>query len=201
MSESIFEKGLKIDISKHVEKKGRFNYLSWTFAVCELRKLDPKAMWEVKHFNNYPYMDTKAGCFVEVVVTLSDESSFAQVHPVLDNSNKTLTSPNAFQINTSIQRCLVKAIALASGIGLSLYAGEDLPTNDKEEKKATKELSFEEKVNWFIPFIGEEFVSDCLTKYKYNSAKEVKEKDREEILEDLKKQHNKIKGSQSHRND
>jgi hypothetical protein len=94
-------------------------------------------MWEVKHFRDgeVPYMETKSGYFVEVVVTLSDGTFFAQIHPVLDNSNKPLTSPNAFQINTSIQRCLVKAIALASGIGLSLYAGEDLPTDTKEEKK------------------------------------------------------------------
>ena len=39
--------------------------------------------------------------------------------------------PNAFQINTSIQRCLVKAIAL-HGLGLYIYAGEDLPTTELE---------------------------------------------------------------------
>jgi hypothetical protein len=45
---------------------------------------------------------------------------------VLDIYNKTIIAPNAFQINTSIQRCLVKAIAL-HGLGLYIYAGEDLP--------------------------------------------------------------------------
>ena len=52
---------------------------------------------------------------------------FKQVHPVLNHKNKTIENPNAFEINTSIQRCLVKAIALATGIGLHIYAGEDLP--------------------------------------------------------------------------
>jgi hypothetical protein len=129
MSESIFEKGLKLDVTKHIEKKGRFNYLSWPFAVQELRRLDPKATWEVTKFENHyenekcwgkdeaPYMPTKDGCFVEVIVTMGDGLKSQQIHPVLDNSNKTIPKPNAFQINTSIQRCLVKAIALASGIG------------------------------------------------------------------------------------
>lgn len=140
MSESIFEKGLKLDVTKHIEKKGRFNYLSWAWAVQELRKLDSKATWETMHFKNaegrrMPYMHAEAGCFVEVLVTLSDGTRSQQIHPVLDNNNKTLAKPNAFQINTSIQRCLVKAIALASGIGLHIYAGEDLPPGDEEPQR------------------------------------------------------------------
>lgn len=172
MSDSIFEKGLKVNISKHVEKKGRFNYLSWTFAVCELRKLDSKAMWEVKHFSDgsVPYMKTDTGYFVEVTVLLSDGTSFSQIHPVLDNSNKPLTSPNAFQINTSIQRCLVKAIALASGIGLSLYAGEDLPTVEKEDG-ALK--AFLQKVKEGREVIGEGNYKKALDEYNSDSAEKI----------------------------
>ena len=68
-----------------------------------------------------------------------DEISLSQIHPVLDHRNQTIEQPNAFQINTSIQRCLAKAIAL-HGLGLSLFAGEDLPDNitDKQEKEFTK---------------------------------------------------------------
>ena len=147
--ETIFERGLKVNINDHVEKKGQFSYLSWAFAVRELRKLDPKAMWMIIHFDyaikdgdvnglvKIPYMDTNNGCFVEVVVTLSDGTAFPQIHPVLDHCNKPIHKPNAFQINTSLQRCLTKAIALASGIGLNLYAGEDLPPNEGEVKKVT----------------------------------------------------------------
>jgi hypothetical protein len=153
MSESIFEKGLKLDVTKHIEKKGRFNYLSWPFAVQELRRLDPKATWEVTKFENHyenekcwgkdeaPYMPTKDGCFVEVIVTMGDGLKSQQIHPVLDNSNKTIPKPNAFQINTSIQRCLVKAIALASGIGLHIYAGEDLPPSDEQQESERNWIS------------------------------------------------------------
>ena len=63
--------------------------------------------------------------FVEVAVTVQG-ITLSQIHPVLDSRNRPLTAPNAFDINTSIQRCLVKAIAL-HGLGLYIYAGEDLP--------------------------------------------------------------------------
>ena len=49
-----------------------------------------------------------------------------QVHPVLNHQNQPIAAPNSFQINTSIQRCLAKAIAL-HGLGIHLFAGEDLP--------------------------------------------------------------------------
>jgi hypothetical protein len=70
-------------------------------------------------------MQTEAGSFVQVTVTVEGIER-TQIHPVLDNRNKTIESPNSFQINTSIQRCLAKAIAL-HGLGLYIFAGEDLP--------------------------------------------------------------------------
>jgi len=125
MSENIFDKLLAINVSAHLEKKAGFSYLSWPYAVAELRKADPAATWEVKHFNGVPFMETSCGYFVEVSVTVAG-IALTQVHPVLDNANRPVGKPNAFQINTSIMRCLVKAIAL-HGLGLYIYAGEDLP--------------------------------------------------------------------------
>ena len=116
----------KINVSEHVEKKGQFSYLSWTFAVNELRKRYPDATWEVKRFDGKPFMNTELGYFVEVSVTVNG-IELSQIHPVLDNRNRPIDNPNPFHINTSIQRCLVKAIAL-HGLGLYIYAGEDLPT-------------------------------------------------------------------------
>lgn len=58
--------------------------------------------------------------------------TLSQIHPVLDQRNRPIMSPTSFDINTSIQRCLVKAIAL-HGLGLSIYAGEDLPLVEGEE--------------------------------------------------------------------
>lgn len=116
----------KIDVSEYIEKKGKFSYLSWAYAVDQLRKQDPAATWEVIRFNGMPYLKSECGYFVEVAVTCQGVT-LSQIHPVLDNNNKPITQPNAFQINTSIQRALVKAIAL-HGLGLYIYAGEDLPT-------------------------------------------------------------------------
>ncbi len=66
--------------------------------------------------------------FVEVAVTVQG-ITLSQIHPVLDARNRPLQVPTSFDINTSIQRCLVKAIAL-HGLGLNIYAGEDLPIGE-----------------------------------------------------------------------
>lgn len=126
MSEkTVFERLAALDVGKHVEKKGKFSYLSWPWAVKTLREAAPDATWEVIKYDGKPYCATETGYFVEVAVTVNG-ITLSQIHPVLDNNNKTIAVPNAFQINTSIQRCLVKAIAL-HGLGLYIYAGEDLP--------------------------------------------------------------------------
>ena len=120
-----FRRLFQIDVSKHVEKKGLFSYLSWPFAVAQLRLADPDASWEVRRFDGLPYLSSDLGFFVEVAVTVQGVT-LSQIHPVLDNKNRPILAPTPFDINTSIQRCLVKAIAL-HGLGLSIYAGEDLP--------------------------------------------------------------------------
>ncbi|MCC5415363.1 DUF1071 domain-containing protein [Escherichia coli] len=126
-----------IDVSKHVEKKGRFSYLSWSWAVDQLLKKYPDATWQVVRFDGLPYMKTEVGYFVEVEVTVNNITR-SQIHPVLDNYNKPIAKPTSFQINTSIQRCLAKAIAL-HGLGLYIYSGEDIP-HDDEPKQAAKQL-------------------------------------------------------------
>jgi hypothetical protein len=105
--------------------KGQFSYLSWPFAVAQLRLADPAACWEVRRFDGLPYLSTELGYFVEVAVTVQGVT-LSQIHPVLDHKNRPIMAPSAFDINTSIQRSLVKAIAL-HGLGLNIYAGEDLP--------------------------------------------------------------------------
>ena len=120
-----FRSLFQIDVAKYVEMKGQFSYLSWPFAVAQLRLADPTAYWEVRRFDGLPYLSTELGFFVEVAVTVQGVT-LSQIHPVLDHKNRPLLAPTPFDINTSIQRCLVKAIAL-HGLGLSIYAGEDLP--------------------------------------------------------------------------
>ena len=146
---NIFEILDSINVNEYTEKKGKFTYLSWTYAVRELLRVAPNATWIIHEYECssesgvtlQPYMKTDAGYFVKVTVII-DDISRTQVHPVLDNRNQSLKQPNAFQINTSIQRCLAKAIAL-HGLGIYIYAGEDLP-------EPPKPLSSEQKENIHI---------------------------------------------------
>lgn len=138
MDRNIFSELASVDCSEHIEKKNGFSYLSWPFAVEQLRKHCPTATWEVKRNDNgEPFFITQCGVFVEVAVTVNGVT-LSQIHPVLDNRNKPVDSPSAFDINSSIQRCLVKAIAL-HGLGLSIYAGEDVPRDVVQARKAEAE--------------------------------------------------------------
>ena len=114
-------------------RRGSSATCRWPYAVAQLRLADPTAFWEVRRFDGLPYLKTEAGYFVEVAVTVQGVT-LSQIHPVLDGKNRPIFEPTAFDINTSIQRCLVKAIAL-HGLGLYIYAGEDLP--DGESVKPT----------------------------------------------------------------
>ena len=111
----------QVNVSAHIERKGAFAYLSWPFAVAQLRLADPQATWEVRRFAGLPYLKSDCGYFVEVAVTVQGVT-LSQIHPVLDARNDPIAEPTSFDINTSIQRCLVKAIAL-HGLGLYIYAG------------------------------------------------------------------------------
>ncbi len=126
-----------INVSANIEKKGGFSYLSWPYAVAQLRLAEPTAYWEVRRFDGLPYLACEAGVFVEVAVTVQGVT-LSQIHPVLDGRNRPLLAPTAFDINTSIQRCLVKCIALF-GLGLYVYAGEDLPVTPNESTAANDE--------------------------------------------------------------
>lgn len=129
-----FIKLSSIDVRPMLSQKGNFTYLSWPFAVSELRKADPAATWEVKRWGELPYLQCELGFFVEVAVTAFGVT-LSQLHPVLDGKNRPILSPSCFDVNTSIQRALVKAVAL-HGIGLAVYAGEDLAVPVENEPPA-----------------------------------------------------------------
>jgi hypothetical protein len=124
MPENYFNRFAALDVQGYLEKKGQFTYLSWAHAVAILRMHDPAATWQVRRFAGLPFLRTETGYFVEVAVTVQG-IELSQIHPVLDGKNRVIAEPTAFDINTSIQRCLVKAIAL-HGLGISVYANEDL---------------------------------------------------------------------------
>ena len=143
---------LKLNVNDHVEKKQNLSYLSWAWAWAEALKADPAASFEVKTFKHdeyteVPYMGVNGTAMVWVTVTLFGKPMTCFL-PVMDHRNKPITNPDAFQVNTAIMRCMTKGLAL-HGLGLYIYAGEDLPEGDAEpvivkaitpDKKATVDV-------------------------------------------------------------
>jgi hypothetical protein len=113
----------KINVNEHIEKKNGLSYLSWAWAVDTLLQNDPAATW-------YYGQPVTFGESVMVFCTVNafGKSMTAQL-PVMDYRNKAIQNPDAMSVNTAMQRCLAKAIAL-HGLGLYIYAGEDLPEED-----------------------------------------------------------------------
>lgn len=140
MSEkSAFERLAAINVADHIEKKNGLSYLSWAWAVDQLLRSDPKATWSYN--DAVRYGETM---MVSCTVTAFEKPMTMQL-PVMDYRNKAIANPDAFAVNTAMMRCLVKAIAL-HGLGLYIYAGEDLPLEDEEEtkKKRLPKLTEEE---------------------------------------------------------
>jgi len=136
MSETVFEKLNKINVSDKTDKKGKFTYLSWAFAWAETKKLYPNV--KVTVYENdlgLPYFVGSAGVMVKVGVTIEELEHISYL-PVMNFSNKAIKheDANMMDINKTIQRATVKAIGL-HGLGLYIYAGEDLP--EEEAKKAS----------------------------------------------------------------
>jgi len=136
---SIYETLSKIDVSEFTEKKGKFTYLSWANAVDILLKHYPEATWDVVRDDNHiPYVCTPNGAFVTVWVEIQGIRRTIS-HPVLDFRNSSVVDPDAFVVNTSIQRALAKCISL-HGLGLYIYRGEDLPEAPKGQTNPNKPL-------------------------------------------------------------
>lgn len=129
---------LKINVNEHTEKKNGLTYLSWAWAWAEVLKADPQAQFNVHLFDNKPYMDVNGTGMVWVTVTMFGQGRTCML-PVMDYRNKPIPNPDAFQVNTAIMRCMTKAVSL-HGLGLYIYAGEDLP-----EDAAQAEFKQEQK--------------------------------------------------------
>jgi hypothetical protein len=114
----------QINVSQHIEKKNGLSYLSWSWALDQLLQLDDGATWEYLE-----PMRFGESMMVFCKVTAFGKSRTAQL-PVMDFRNQAIPNPNAYQVNTAMQRCLAKAISL-HGIGLYIYAGEDLPISNQ----------------------------------------------------------------------
>jgi len=145
-----FEELNSINVSDNVEKKNGLSYLSWAWAWTELKKRYPNAKKNViKNDSGWLYHTDGKTCWVEVSVTINDiidesDKIFNTIEeveylPIMDYKNQAIPLANvkSTDVNTSIQRAITKAIA-RHGLGLYIYAGEDLPEDDKQDNIANK---------------------------------------------------------------
>lgn len=131
-AENHFVQLAAININEHVERKQNMSYLSWSWAVDQLMRHDPAANWQFLEPMVYPDKTMMVHCNVTAF-----GKTLYMFLPVMDHRNKAIVNPDAFAINKAMMRCLVKGIAV-HGLGLYIYAGEDLPEDEKQERAAVK---------------------------------------------------------------
>lgn len=150
-----FKEIYETNVNKYVEIKEqsgvRLSYLSWAYAWAEVKKLDEKANYQIhENADGNPFFVSQFGIDVKVSVTINNVTHTMRL-PVMDGANKamktesykytvksgekTVKAADAFDINKTIMRCLVKAIAM-HGLGLYIYAGEDIPNIENDSKMA-----------------------------------------------------------------
>lgn len=135
-----FEEVYAINVNDKTERKGNLTYLSWPFAWAEFKKVYPDATYDVNEFDgNFCAGNEKMGYMVQTHVT-AGEQTYEMWLPVMDMRNNTILQPKMTEINKAIMRCLTKNLAMF-GLGLYIYAGEDLPETPKDFEPITeKEL-------------------------------------------------------------
>ena len=160
-----------VNVNEHTETKDtgkvKLTYLSWAWAWAEVKKRYPTASYEIIKFNGLPYVyDERTGFMVYTTVTIEDITHEMWL-PVMDSHNVAMfahayeyqtpykkipiQAATMFDINKTIMRCLTKNLAMF-GLGLYIYAGEDLPEDvidedkiDDQKKKQTKAQPKEQK--------------------------------------------------------
>lgn len=134
---SVFQVLNSIDVTPHVEKKNNLTYLSWAWAWTEIKKNYPDANYTIyereTQYGPVNYFTDGKTCWVKTGVTIDGMEHIEEL-PVMDFRNRAIPLENitSFDVNKSIQRSLTKACA-RHGLGLYIYAGEDLPEEKKEE--------------------------------------------------------------------
>lgn len=143
---SVFETLNTVDVNEHVEKKNGLTYLSWAWAWGELKKRYPASFYTIYHNkDDWNYFTDGHTCWVKTGVTVVDDDyiqEYIEELPVMDFKNNSVPvgQVTSTQINKTIQRSLTKAIA-RHGLGLYIYAGEDLPEEDAAAKQQKLEVA------------------------------------------------------------
>ena len=125
-----------VNVNGHTEKKNNLTYLSWAWAWGEIKKRHPDATYTVyENADGWNYHTDGRTCWVKTGVTVNGIEHIEYL-PVMDYKNKSIPVENvtSYDVNKSIQRSLTKACA-RHGLGLYIYAGEDLPEEEAAEKQ------------------------------------------------------------------
>jgi hypothetical protein len=129
--DNYFTKLYSINVNDKVEKKNGLSYVSWPFAWAEVKKLYPDAVYTIyENKDGWNYHTDGRTCWVKTGVTVNGIEHIEYL-PVMDYKNRSIAADQvtSFDVNKAIQRSLTKAVA-RHGLGLYIYAGEDLPEDD-----------------------------------------------------------------------
>ena len=136
-NKSVFNTLFAINVNDKVEKKNGLSYVSWAYAWAEVKKLFPSATYTIyereTEYGAVNYFTDGKTCWVKTGVTIEGLEHIEQL-PVMDfrNNSILLEKVTSFDVNKTIQRSLTKAVA-RHGLGLYIYAGEDLPEEEKNQ--------------------------------------------------------------------
>lgn len=136
MEKNYFSELYAINVNKYVEKKNGLSYVSWPFAWGEVKKLHPDATYMIyENADGLFYHTDGRTCWVKTGVTVNGIEHIEYL-PVMDFKNRSIPvdQVTSFDVNKAIQRSLTKAVA-RHGLGLYIYAGEDLPESEAPEEK------------------------------------------------------------------
>ena len=186
MDKSVFEILNAINVNEHTEGRNGFTYLSWAYAWAEVKKAFPDANYTIyENEDGIPYITDGMTAWVKTGVTINGQEHI-EFLPVMDFKNRSipLGDITSFDVNKAIQRSLTKCCA-RHGLGLYIYAGEDLP---EEEKKAQEE-KMKQKIDEKTVAVLEEMAlhqglnkENVLKYYKIKSFAELTEAQYAEVL-------------------
>lgn len=150
-----------VNVSDKTEKKNGLTYLSWAWAWGEFKKHYPDSYYTVyENPQGYNYFTDGHTCWVKTGVTLVDGDKAIELIeylPIMDFKNRSISANavTSYDVNKSIQRSLTKAIA-RHGLGLYIYAGEDLPEDEQPTTKSeNKPQGKKDKAKEFLPVKNE----------------------------------------------
>lgn len=136
---SKFEQLMKLNVNDKKDKKGKFDYLSWTWAWSEFKKVYPDATYKIERFgeNRKPYLEDDVTGYMVFTSVTADGLTHDMWLAVMDFKNQAIPKGKVTmtEINKAIMRCLVKNLAMF-GLGLYIYAGEDLPEETDGQSSA-----------------------------------------------------------------